>query len=218
MLKKYFASAFVAMGLVAGGVAHAADLTPGSAYEIKPAVDGTLIYVDGVTTWDVSTSSLVDLVPLTAPTGVTEFAFFSAGLDTLSPVTTPITYTAAAMEGDLVMFSLISADHGDLTAQFPADELSLTFNGCTTCSTFYTSTQLAQPGGSYPQGSWFGFYAGAGTTSFTLTLTNGDEFNAAVGAVAVVPVPEPETYALMAAGLGVIGTLARRRRKQEQEA
>ncbi|MFX9665008.1 FxDxF family PEP-CTERM protein [Acinetobacter baumannii] len=32
------------------------------------------------------------------------------------------------------------------------------------------------------------------------------------GALSVTPVPEPETYALLLAGLGLIGAAARRRR------
>ena len=34
------------------------------------------------------------------------------------------------------------------------------------------------------------------------------------GAAAVTPVPEPETYGVMLAGLGVLGFIARRKRKQ----
>jgi len=38
------------------------------------------------------------------------------------------------------------------------------------------------------------------------------QFTGAVGAVATPPIPEPETYALMLAGLGLMGWVARRRR------
>ncbi len=37
--------------------------------------------------------------------------------------------------------------------------------------------------------------------------------NAAIGTFTTLPVPEPETYALMLAGLGAIGLVARRRRR-----
>ncbi|WP_229483678.1 FxDxF family PEP-CTERM protein [Massilia horti] len=36
------------------------------------------------------------------------------------------------------------------------------------------------------------------------------------GAVALAPVPEPETYGMMLGGLGILGFLARRRKKQSQ--
>lgn len=43
--------------------------------------------------------------------------------------------------------------------------------------------------------------------------------SAAFGAnITLAPVPEPETYGMMLAGLGVLGFLSRRRRKQDAEA
>jgi hypothetical protein len=38
------------------------------------------------------------------------------------------------------------------------------------------------------------------------------------GAVMLAPVPEPETYGMMLAGLGVLGFLARRRRSAADQA
>ena len=40
-----------------------------------------------------------------------------------------------------------------------------------------------------------------------------DETGGLVGVKVAAPIPEPETYALMMAGLGVVGFMARRRRK-----
>lgn len=48
------------------------------------------------------------------------------------------------------------------------------------------------------------------TVSGTATGSSGGAFS---GMINVSPVPEPETYALMLAGLGVLGFLARRRNK-----
>jgi hypothetical protein len=65
-------------------------------------------------------------------------------------------------------------------------------------------------------------YAGTlallGATSFTKVGIGGlDEFGASAGfdldAVAITAVPEPETYALMLAGLGLVGWMARRQRR-----
>jgi hypothetical protein len=66
-------------------------------------------------------------------------------------------------------------------------------------------------------------YAGTlalmGATSFTKVGIGGLDINGAskgfdLDAVAITAVPEPETYALMLAGLGLVGWMARRQRRQ----
>ncbi|OEZ63837.1 MULTISPECIES: FxDxF family PEP-CTERM protein [unclassified Duganella] len=58
--------------------------------------------------------------------------------------------------------------------------------------------------------SWGGIL-GAGTYSVHVTgLTNADR-TTYQGAVSALPVPEPETYAMLLAGLGIMGLVARRR-------
>ena len=58
--------------------------------------------------------------------------------------------------------------------------------------------------------SWGGILA-AGTYSVHVTgLTNADR-TTYQGAVSALPVPEPETYAMLLAGLGIMGLVARRR-------
>jgi len=51
-------------------------------------------------------------------------------------------------------------------------------------------------------------------TTYTLYVSgkSGGE-SSYVGIIALAPVPEPETYAMLLAGLGMMGTLAQRRRK-----
>jgi len=68
--------------------------------------------------------------------------------------------------------------------------------------------------GSYSYGV---YQLGAGNHNITGLLSAsavdgvGAPFNATVGAVQLAPVPEPETYAMMLAGLGLLGAFARRR-------
>jgi hypothetical protein len=72
---------------------------------------------------------------------------------------------------------------------------------------------------SLPIGSWtgatgtFAFAAGTYTASFTFATTGGFSADAVVDRVYVAAVPEPGTYALFAAGLGIMGLVAARRRR-----
>lgn len=52
----------------------------------------------------------------------------------------------------------------------------------------------------------------AGAYSLTVVGTNTPSIGSYGGSIAVTPVPEPETYALMLAGLGVMGFVAARRK------
>jgi len=86
--------------------------------------------------------------------------------------------------------------------------------GCQTCAdgTLSGSGQLAA--GNYVL-SWGG---SVGSTSETLNATMGTQYGSAaftqsgVLTVMAAPVPEPETYAMMLAGLGLLGGMARRKK------
>ena len=56
-----------------------------------------------------------------------------------------------------------------------------------------------------------GFILSAGLYTLTLTGTNSASVGSYAGTLALTPVPEPETYAMLFAGLGIVGLLARRR-------
>ena len=84
---------------------------------------------------------------------------------------------------------------------------SVLFNG----DDSLVGTSLA-PGGNSLVLTW----GAANSGSYYLAvggLTNGTQGGIYTGAISVTAVPEPETYAMMLAGLGALGFLARRRRK-----
>ena len=67
-------------------------------------------------------------------------------------------------------------------------------------------------------GSFSGLVAGASTTDYRLTVLATHAFgpkNTATWGGTVAVVPEPGTYALLLAGLGVVGFVARRRRPND---
>lgn len=68
--------------------------------------------------------------------------------------------------------------------------------------------------GAFPAGQFVGFTAqGAEVFDEVRFISNGNAFETDNHAVMLsAPIPEPETYALMLAGLGAVGFMARRRR------
>lgn len=72
--------------------------------------------------------------------------------------------------------------------------------------TFDPASALADP--SFSRGSWT---LSAGNYTITGTAT-ASPYDGGYAALSVTPVPEPESYALILAGLGLVGFAARRRR------
>jgi len=99
----------------------------------------------------------------------------------------------------------------DLTGGVLAGQ-SLTLTATDSLGATLTQT-LANPG----QSSFLGFASSGSLVSLVVGISNHDAFVAVDNLVLAAPiaaaVPEPETYALLLAGLAVLGGLARRRRK-----
>jgi len=98
----------------------------------------------------------------------------------------------------LVNFSLVSNADGIVgSADDQVVKSTTAVNGADTLSLTYG----ASPGGNY-------YLSVMGITSGS----SGGIYNGAISVAAPAPVPEPETWAMMIAGLGAVGFLARRRK------
>jgi len=91
---------------------------------------------------------------------------------------------------------------------------SLTVNSTGSAGQVFTATSLGFPitngDQSFNQAVQFTALAGSKITSLVFSSSD-NAFESAN--FSITPIPEPETYALMMAGLGVMGFVARRRRK-----
>ncbi|MFN4063761.1 MAG: FxDxF family PEP-CTERM protein [Parazoarcus communis] len=87
---------------------------------------------------------------------------------------------------------------------FSIDQFTVTLTGPDGVIPLTTSSTSAVGEGLFTPGSWFF------TVSGKATGTMGGAYSFAV---VTQPVPEPETYAMLLAGLGLVGAVARRRMK-----
>jgi len=163
--------------------------TPGSGGTLSGAVSGTIV---GGSVLAADSPPFADDV---AP---------GANYLTAGPVaTSPATLTFAGAGVDYISFLWGSPDLFN----------SLTVNS-TGSSQVFTAAGLgfAETGGNQSVNQSVQFTALAGGKITSLVFASSD--NAFESAnFSITPIPEPETYALMMAGLGVIGFVARRRRK-----
>jgi hypothetical protein len=89
------------------------------------------------------------------------------------------------------------------------------YNGSTLLGTYDGSAILVPPNGDQSYAKYFNVFAGSGevitSVSFAANRNAFETDNHAF--IAAAPIPEPEIYAMMAAGLGLMGFVARRRQR-----
>jgi len=160
------------------------------------------------------------LVGLNTPSRAVTFEAIP-GLGAPTEMTTAVNsyLTPVATAGSLVAsYSVLSTAAGFLTSgtlNFAAPVTSFTFlwgspdsyNSVTDGTVTVTGSTFSSGNGNNSETTLFTFFDALGFTSLTFS-TRGIAFE-----VAVASVPEPETYAMMLAGLGAIGFLVLRRRR-----
>ena len=171
------------------------------------------------------------------PNGPAATLALPGGKDNASITTTAGSLTATFLgfeAGDFNSFSFGSGtlgNHGalgaSLTGLVPAGILPFTFADLTMGTSVGNG---GNPGSNFTSYAVLGSFTGGLFTPFTLgglydviiafndgARVDGDYDDMVVG-LKVTPVPEPETYALMLAGIGAIGFVASRRRRNRLDA
>lgn len=137
---------------------------------------------------------------------------------TIGSTTQVFSHTAGSFE-DTINFSIAGAS----TLNGTANNLVLSFGSLNILN--ITNLAVNVWNNSHPTGTtWFGSFAGDAQT-YTFNLPAAGDYHVDITGIAnglsggtygialsAAPVPEPETFAMLLAGLGLVGTIARRRK------
>jgi hypothetical protein len=123
---------------------------------------------------------------------------------------------AGPTSGDPALLSFLGAGVSYVSFLWGSPDTynTLTVTDNVGASYLFKNTDLSLPGnGDQSFSSYVQFVASAGTTIRSLSFTSGgiDAFETAN--YSVTPIPEPETYALMLAGLAALGFVSKRRKQ-----
>lgn len=146
-------------------------------------------------------------------------------VSTGAPLSFNAAVTSAGPFSDIFTFTLPAAlSTGFSLLNFPVGSL---FNSMLTSATLFRNTDgvlfnaddtMVRSGVVTPTGiSFTNGASAAGTYYLNVTgISTGSQGGLYNGAISVAAVPEPETYAMLLAGLGVMGFIARRRNNAQQ--
>jgi hypothetical protein len=217
--KSVLASAASAVFLLAASAAHA-DITT---YTNQSAYLGA-VGTTGVDTFDDLDIDAYD-GPLTRTAGGYEYTVGAAP-------TSPILYGASDDGSDIWLsannrFDLLTFSPSTPVAGLGGFFFGSDLFGFSTPASYLTLSATDSTGATVtftldtPElNSFVGFVSTGSLVSFSVTAGNQPGVWATVndlhlsGAAVTTPVPEPETYGMMLAGLGLLGFIARRKRKQ----
>ena len=138
---------------------------------------------------------------------------FNAAVTSVGPFSDIFTFTLPASLG--TGFSLLNCPVGGL---FNTMLTSASLFRNTDGALFNSDDTMVRSGSVTPAGiSFTNGASAAGTYYLNVTgIATGSQGGLYNGAISVAAVPEPETYAMLLAGLGVMGFIARRRNNAQQ--
>lgn len=181
----------------------------------QATVTGSLLASSSPTFLTLSPAGLAGVATLDKPADVLTS---SLPLEAAMPVNTAGMYLSAGSTGAATLTFTTSVNSVSFLWGSPDTYNVLTVNSTGGAAQQFTASSLAFPvtNGLQTFAQYVLFTATGGSTITSLTFDNVNEANAfeVSNFKVTTPVPEPETYALLLAGLGAIGFIARRQQKR----